>query len=182
MKLFDFLKLLTKEKFPFRIEYVDWCENVKVTVDTFSNIEIYEFNENGIVAYSKLTETITTEDDNSISTKVQDLIKRPLRTWLRAAEDLQIRFIHPYKFVGIDNVEYEATGLLPDFGHNKGVLITSRKDADEVSIMAGLTNDYHLTGLSPVYYDNYDRENIIETLADWGWIGKTEKPNWLVEK
>jgi len=82
--------------------------------------------------------------------------------------------------VGIDNLEYEATGLLPDFGHGKGVLITSRKDDDEVFIMADLTNDYHLTCLNPVYYDNYNRENIVETLAKWGWIGKTEKPNWLV--
>ena len=87
MKLFEFLELLAKEKFPFKIEYVEWCENVKVTVDTFSKIEIYEFKENGIVAYSELTETMTTEVDNYISTKVQDLINKPLRTWLRAAED-----------------------------------------------------------------------------------------------
>ena len=182
MKLFDFLKLLTNEKFSFKIEYIDWCENIKVTVDTFSKIEIYEFKENAIVAYSELCETMTTEDDNFISTKVQDLIDRPLRTWLKAAEDLQIRFIHPYKFAGIDKVEYEATGLLPDFGHGKGVLITSRKNDYEVSIMADLTSEYHLTGLSPTYYDNYDRKNIIETLSDWGWIGSSEKPNWLIAK
>ena len=182
MKLFDFLKLLTSEKFPFKIEYIDWCENVRVTVDTFSKIEIYEFKDRGIVEFSELTETITTEEDNFIEARVQDLINRPLRTWVRASEDLGIKFIYPYKFVGIDNVEYEVTGLLPDFGHGKGVLITSRKDEYEASIMADLINDYHLTGLSPTHYDNYDRNNFIDTLSDWGWIGISEKPNWLVTK
>ena len=121
MTLFDFLKLLTSEKYPFKIEYVDWCENVRVTVDTFSKIEIYEFKESGIVEFSELTETITTEDTNLIVTKAEDLIDRPLRTWVKAAQDLGFTFIYPYKFVGLDNVEYEATGLLPDFGHGKGV-------------------------------------------------------------
>ncbi len=182
MKLFDFLKLLTTEKLPFRIEYIDWCENIRVTVDTFSKIEIYEFKDNGIVEFLELTETITTEDDNLITARVQDLINRPLRTWIRAAEDLGIKFIYPYKFVGLDNVEYEATGLLPDFGHGKGVLITSRKDDYEVSIMAELSGDYFLAGLSPIYYDNYNRDNIIRALSDFGWNSRSEKPEWLKVK
>ena len=48
--------------------------------------------------------------------------------------------------------------------------------------MADLTNDYLMTGLSPIYYDNYNRDNIIGTLSDWGWIGSSEKPDWLKTK
>jgi hypothetical protein len=100
--------------------------------------------------------------------------------WLKAAEDLGIKFISPYKFIGVNNQEYEVDGLLPEFGYGKGVLITSRHTDDEAVTMADISNDYMLTGLSPKYYDTYDRKHLIDTLPEWGWIGK-EKPNWLLE-
>jgi hypothetical protein len=181
MKLFDFLKLLTKEKFPFKIEYLDWCENIKVSVDTFSKTEVYEFKEEGLVEYSELVQTLTIEEPDFMTAKVQNLIDRPLNTWVQAAADLGIKFISPYPFTGIDNRVYEATGLLPEFGHGKGVLIVTRRDdEDTVTTMAELVNDYFLTSLNPASYDTYNRARIIETLSDWGWIGAGEKPDWLL--
>jgi len=179
MKLFDFLKLLTTEKFPFKLEHVEWSNHVKVTVDTFSRIEIYEFDDSGITQYTELQEVTTTEDQNVMEQKLQELENRPSNAWIEAAADLQIKFVHPYKFIGVDGNEHVATGLLPDFGRGKGTLITSRKDADEVFIMADLSNDYRLSILNPVYYDQYDREQIINTLSDWGWIGRGERPDWM---
>jgi hypothetical protein len=181
MKLFEFLKLLDNEKYPFKIDYLVWIGYIRVTVNTFSKTEIYDFDENGIVDYTELTETISTEDQKTINSKILDLIDRPTRTWIEASNDLNIRFIHPYIFKGVDNNEYQATGLLPDFGFGKGVLITSRKDDDEVSKMAEITNEYFMTGLNPYHYDKYDRLSIIETLSDWGWIGNGEKPNWIIK-
>ena len=183
MTLFAFLKLVNKEKFPFRLEYEQWSGNVKVFVDTFSGLEVFSFDENGVVEFLEYHETIVTEDLSVIKSKINGLINRPEQAWIDAAKDLGIRFIHPYKFLGSNNVEYEVTGLLPDFGSGKGVLIADRKSDDEAVLMADLSNDYGMTGLSPRYYDKYDRDSFIQTLSEWGWIGdESEKPDWIIKK
>ena len=180
MKLFEFLEILSKEKFPFRLEYEDWSGNVKVIVDTFIGMEKYCFDENGVTELTEFQEIKSSENSMEIKSKIEDLINRPEKAWIDAANDLGIRFIHPYKFTGVNEEEYEVTGLLPEFGTGKGVLITSRKSDEEAVMMADLTNDYFITGLSPRYYDKYDRESFIETLSDWGWISKeSKKPDWI---
>jgi hypothetical protein len=182
MQFLELLKLLTNEKFSFKVDYIEWSNEIEVTVDSFSRIEIYKFDDSGITEYSEFHEVLTTEDQEIIEQKIIDLVDRPLKTWIDASNDLKIRFIYPYKFKGVDGNEYQTTGLLPDFGHGKGTLIISRKDDDEVFKMAELTNEYYLSSLNPRYYDRYNREHIIDTLSDWGWLGKGEKPEWIVDK
>ncbi len=180
MKLFEFLDIISKEKFPFRLEYEDWSGNVKVIVDTFTGIEEYCFDENGVTELTEFQEIKSSEDIGEIKSKIEDLINRPEKAWIDASKDLGIRFIHPYKFIGLNNEEYKVTGLLPDFGNGKGVLITNRKSDEEAVIMADLSNDYDMTGLSPRYYDKYNRESFIETLSEWGWKGDvSKKPDWI---
>jgi len=181
MKLFEFLEIISKEKFPFRLEYVEWSGNVKVVVDTFSGIEEYCFDEKGATELAEFQEINLIEEISEIDSKINDLINKPEKAWIDAANDLGIRFIHPYKFIGIDEEEYEVTGLLPDFGGGKGVLIADRKTNEEAVFMADLTNDYYTVGLNPRYYDKYDRENFILTLSDCEWIGEeSNKPNWII--
>ena len=182
MKLFEFLKIIKKEKYPFRLEYIDWNENVKVTVDTFIGIEEFCFDENGITELTEFKEINNTEIANEIVLKINSLINRPLNAWIKASNDLGIKFIYPYKFLGVNGEEYEVTGLLPDFGTKKGVIISDRKTDEEAAIMVDLTNEYFMTGLSPRYYDTYDRLSFIETLSEWGWIGDvSKKPEWLLK-
>lgn len=179
MQLFDFLKILSAEKFPFKLNYIEWSNTIEITVNTFAEIEVYNFNDDGIFNHITLNKQAKTEDKAAIIKKINKLVKRPENAWVDAAKDLAIRFIHPYKFTGIDNQPYEVTGLLPDFGNGKGVLITSRKDSDEACIMAGASNEYATTGLNPTHYDKYNRTKFIETLSEWGWIGIGEKPDWM---
>jgi len=180
MKLFEFLGIINKEEFPFRLEYQSWSGNVKVIVDTFNGLEEYYFNENGVTQFTGFQEKKYTENIAEINSKISDLIDRPERAWIEASKDLGIRFIHPYKFTGLNGEEYEVAGLLPDFGRGKGALITNRKTDEEANIMADLTNDYFMSGLNPCYYDKYDRECFIDTLSDWRWIGeKQKKPDWI---
>jgi hypothetical protein len=180
MKLFEFLKILTLEKFPFRLDYEVWSGNVKVIVDTFNEVQEFCFDEDGITEITEFQEIKSTEDSNEINSKIEDLKDRPLRSWIDASKDLGIKFIHPYKFKGLNGNEYEVTGLLPEFGSGKGMLITDRKSDDEAVLMADLSNEYGMTGLSPRYYDQYDRESFIETLSEWGWIGDiSKKPKWI---
>ena len=181
MKLFEFLDIINKEKFPFKLEYQDWSGNVIVTVDTFSKIQEYSFNKDGISELIEYREELTTEDKSKINSIIKGLIDRPKKAWIDAANDLGIEFIHPYSFIGTNGQEYQVTGLLPDFGNGKGVLITDRKTDEEAIIMADLNGDYFSTGLNPRSYDKYERESFIETLSDWGWIGKGKKPEWIIK-
>jgi hypothetical protein len=183
MKLFEFLEIISKEEFPFRLEYQGWSGNVKVIVNTFGELAEYCFDENGVTELTEFQEKKSTEDMAEIDSRIRDLIDRPERAWIEASKDLGIRFIHPYKFTGLNGEEYEVAGLLPDFGGGKGALITNRKSDEEAVIMADLTNDYFTSGLNPRYYDKYDREHFIETLSDWGWKGEKEKrPDWMKDE
>ena len=183
MKLFEFLEIIKKEKFPFRLESESWSGNVKVIIDTFSGLEEYCFDESGVTRFTEFQEKKHTEDIAEINSKIRELIDRPERVWIEASNDLGIRFIHPYKFTGLNGEEYEVAGLLPDFGSGKGALITNRKTDEEAKIMAGLTKDYFMSGLNPRYYDKYYREYIIEALSDWGWIGEEQnEPDWIKSK
>lgn len=180
MKLFEFLSIINKEKFPFRLEYIEWSGEVEVIVETFAGEEKYYFDENGVTEFTELQETESSEDKSKIRTKIDDLINRPEKAWIDASIDLGIRFISPYKFVGLNGEEFEVTGLLPDFGFRKGVLISSRKSDDAAIFMADLTNDYLITFLNPAHYDKYDKESFINTLSAWGWNGEeSKKPNWI---
>lgn len=182
MKLFEFLKLVSSEKFPFTIEYEDWSGNIKVKVDTFSHFEEYHFDNDGVTEFVQFQMERDTEDNSEIVSKIADLSDRPKKAWIKAANDLGIRFIHPYTFKGMNGEEYEVTGLLPDFGTGKGVLITDRKTDEEAIVMADLTGDYVSSGLNPTYFDKYDRKTFTKTLSDWGWNGKEKEPEWMKTK
>ena len=44
------------------------------------------------------------------------------------------------------------------------------EDEDDAGEIAGSVG-YFTSGLSPVYYETYERTHIIETLSDWGYYG-----------
>jgi len=183
MKLFKFLEIISKEQFPFRLEYNESIGEVIVIVDTFTKVIEYSFNKNGITSLDEFEEVSSTEEPEEMASKIMDLIDRPQRSWIEASSDLGIRFIYPYQIIDTNGMKHEFTGLLPDFGIAKGALITSRKTYEDASAIADLTNDYTISGLNPIYYDKYDRELFIDTFSDWGWIGDdSEKPEWVEDK
>ncbi|WP_445428663.1 hypothetical protein [Alishewanella sp. HL-SH05] len=176
MKLFDFLALMSEEKYPIRIEYREHMGCIDVEVDAFSERWVVSFDEGGFVDF--LVYRDIDAPDNENVKLLSSLINRPQQSWLDAAEDLEILFISPYIFIGSDGQEYQITGLLPQFGGPNGTLITSRKDSEEACFETSKLKGFQGTGLNPSYYDKYDREHVIETLQDWGWNSKEPKPTW----
>lgn len=179
MGLFDFLQFLKQEKYAYTLEPLEWRGTVKVIVDLSSRFEIYEFDSSGVIGLTELKPSLDTEDQALIQLRLNRLKDRAARCWAEAAEDLGFTFLSPYQFMGVDQNIYQATGLLPEFGYGKGVLIVTRKDEDDVFKMAELSGDYFLSILNPASYEEYDRELFVETLSDWGWRAETEKPKWL---
>lgn len=179
MKLFEFLEKMSHEKYPVKLNYVEWSGCIEVEVDAFSERWIVSFDNDGFVDFSILKEIDVPNGENEL--ELNSLLNRPQQAWKDAAKDLDIEFISPFKFVGSDGLEYEVTGLLPQFGAEKGTIITSRKDTDEAIAEAEKLDGYYGSGLSPRYYDKYNRKAFIETLIDWGWRSTEEKPEWIKE-
>jgi hypothetical protein len=106
---------------------------------------------------------------------------RMARAWKEAANDLGIEFLSPFRFAGPDGCEYVCSGLLIHFGGPKGTTIHSGlEDPDlEATIEAAEAMGFYTSGLSPHYYEAYDRELFTNTLNDWGWFGdESQKPSW----
>lgn len=102
------------------------------------------------------------------------------QAWLDAARDLGIRVEHPFHFRAPDGSTVTTQGVyLPDFGSERGVLLTCRFDADTVCDAADQT-DYYQSGLNPRAYEPYRRALYVETLNDWGWFGdEASAPDWF---
>ena len=101
------------------------------------------------------------------------------QAWKEGATALGFVFISPFSFTDSDGRSYTATGYLPHFGGERGTLILSRFDDDAVD-EAGERMGYYGSGLAPHFYEQYNRERIIETLSDWGWWGPEDQvPAWF---
>jgi hypothetical protein len=177
MKLLEFLKRVSKEKFDIQIKYFDSTSSVEVQVDAIYEKWVVSFDESGdFSSYMRYELATDAEDPDALF----GLFDRPQKAWEEAARDLGIAFIGPYKF-SVNGDWYSVTGLLPDFGSEKGTLIMTRKDDDEAIHMASAA-EYYTSYLSPYSYDRYDRDQFIETLTDWGWFGKGKPPAWFKGK
>lgn len=179
MELFEFLDTITAEGYTFTMEYLPIDNEIKVSVDTFTHKEDYTFNKNGLSEFMEYVEGEESDDTQEILDRINNLVDRSKRAWTEASEDLEISFIAPYRFTAPNGDIFEATGLLPEFGTGKGVLIIDQKTDDEALAIAEQSGEYFISALSPRYYYKYNRELFIETLAEWGWIGEGEAPSWL---
>jgi len=96
------------------------------------------------------------------------------QAWRDAADDLGIRFESPFA-LEYRGTTYWCAGWLPDFGNPKGTIIVSRHSLDDVFDVAD-EYGFYTSGLSPYYYESYDRKRFSETLNDWGWFGEGGDP------
>jgi hypothetical protein len=100
------------------------------------------------------------------------------RAWRKAARDLAIRFDSPFAIEHRGRLSWCA-GFLPDFGSPLGTVIAGRETLDEVFDAADEVG-YYASGLSPHYYERYERDLFIETLNDWGWFADpANAPSWF---
>ena len=98
------------------------------------------------------------------------------QAWIDAASDLGIRVEHPFQFVTADGASATTRGVyLPDFGSEKGTLLTCRFDSDQVHEAAEAT-DYFQSALSPHHYEPYRRSVFVAALNDWGSFGGSAAP------
>ncbi|WP_284174777.1 hypothetical protein [Vibrio vulnificus] len=93
MKLFEFLERVTKEKFPFQINYIEWSGCVDVDVNAFTERWIVSFDEDGFVDFRIFKDIGAPDNENAELLEL--LFNRPQQAWLDASKDLSIEFVYP---------------------------------------------------------------------------------------
>jgi hypothetical protein len=101
--------------------------------------------------------------------------------WTAAAADLGIEFRTPF-VLRRGSRAIHCAGLLPHFGCQKGTVIASKEDPEDVLDIADALG-YNAPGLSPYAYETYERKRFITALSDWGWFGPWKRrPPWLAPR
>jgi hypothetical protein len=101
--------------------------------------------------------------------------------WREAAADLGLEIVAPCRLVMPDKSTLEFHVLLKNFGYENGILLGDDYENARPYKEHLLSTGYAYSFFGP-YADSetYDRESVMETLADWGWSGPAaEKPDWL---
>lgn len=97
--------------------------------------------------------------------------------WKEAAADLGFQFTSPFVRTLPDGSRHEHLGLVHNFGRRVGTLICVHYDPSE-KFDHSASEDYFWSSLSSGY-GQYNRDDFIETLNDWGYFGPVEnRPDW----
>lgn len=100
--------------------------------------------------------------------------------WQKAATDLDLQIVVPFKFTLATGNHLEPILLVKQFGATNGMLIFGGYDQ-----IASNIDELHSAGYGfcvleePLVNEEYNREDFVEMLKDWGWSGNEERPNWL---
>ncbi len=93
--------------------------------------------------------------------------------WLKAADDLQIEVVAPYRLED----RFEFVALVPSFGSPNGMLVLG--SWDEEGAAAAERFGFGFSCMDSPFYETYDRERFVEVLTDWTWTGdSTRRPHW----
>jgi hypothetical protein len=96
--------------------------------------------------------------------------------WREAAAGLGFRFTSPYLATAQDGQQFEALGLVHEFGGRIGTLISAEPSAD---LYPDVGDRYGVSYLSYRGHARYERELWIELLNDWGfWGPPSHAPAW----
>lgn len=97
--------------------------------------------------------------------------------WMEAAAELGFQFTSPFVVTLPDGSRQEHLGLVHHFGRRVGTLISVLGEPSQ-HFRRPVGEDYFWSILDPGY-SRYNRDDIIETLDDWGYFGPVaSRPQW----
>jgi hypothetical protein len=114
-------------------------------------------------------------------------LKRTSAAWIKAAKELGIRVEAPYVIKDKQGHSLEFIAYVPDFGGSKGaVLIAATPPGlryDHKAVACAKQHRFYYSILNSEAYSEFDRDDFIATLDDWGYFGPPErKPVWYTGK
>lgn len=100
-----------------------------------------------------------------------------IRAWQKAAVDLDLKIHCPFTFYDANGQGCQFEIVIENFGSKKGAIIMSLDKVNDIIIPQKL--GVFFSQVNPEIYGEYDRENFIDTLIDWGYFGTLQdKPEW----
>ncbi|HYK81203.1 MAG TPA: hypothetical protein VEU95_16335 [Micropepsaceae bacterium] len=109
------------------------------------------------------------------------MIPGEVQFWQKVSADLGIDVITPFETTLTDGTRVEVSVLVKDFGAKRGMVVNASYGMIAPYAKKLVEDGYGFSsnfGESP---ESYDRDSMIEILADWGWSGDpAKKPNWLL--
>lgn len=100
--------------------------------------------------------------------------------WKQAAQELDIEIVTPFTFQ-VENREHLCLAWLPHFCSPRRGVVVGIMDVQQPGFTADATISGYLTSLVEFssYAALFNRQLIIDTLADWGYFGPEDrKPSW----
>lgn len=109
------------------------------------------------------------------------MFARLLQFWQKAASDLGLQITTPFSLVLSSGHRLQAILLICQFGGTKGMLVFASYDGIASHVNEIVDAGYGFSILDePGEHEEYNREEYIELLSDWGWSGDDEsRPTWL---
>ena len=99
-----------------------------------------------------------------------------INAWKIAALELGLEIISPYK-INTEEGYVSYPILVKYFGKKKGTIIARHELFMDFPIPKH--KDYYFSAVNSDYYSNFNKNQFIETLEDWGFFGeKDNKPDW----
>jgi hypothetical protein len=104
-----------------------------------------------------------------------------LQFWHKAADDLGLEITAPFNLSLSSGCKLEAILLIHQFGGAKGMLIFTNYGDVEPYVNEIVDAGYGFSILDePGEHEEYNKEEYIELLTDWGWCGDNDSwPVWF---
>ena len=99
-----------------------------------------------------------------------------IKAWKFAAQELGLEIITPLK-MNTENGKVNYPILVKNFGAKKGTIIAQH--AFFMDYPMPKHKDYHFSAVNANFYSEFNKEQFIDTLEDWGYYGSNvSKPEW----
>jgi hypothetical protein len=97
--------------------------------------------------------------------------------WRAAAADLSLDIEAPFELVLPSGARITARVLVKGYGAERGMLLVGRYADVAHHASELLEQGFGFSVMDdPLPGHGYDREDMIEVLRDWGWVGVGEEP------
>ena len=105
----------------------------------------------------------------------------PWDDWKEAEADLDLNIEAPAEVALPDGRKFLGDFILRNFGGRSGTVVIQDYDRFEPYQHEIVKLGYGFSTLEPGKSENYDRQEFIEMLSEWGWTGDPKKaPAWLI--
>jgi hypothetical protein len=116
--------------------------------------------------------------------KTKSSFERIKQSWEAASKELGFEIVFDFE-VDQNGRKSRCFALVPEFGSKLGtyILLRNPPEGGDYSgvIEYAKKKGAHFSVIYNEAYSSFERSNFVETMNDWGYFGKGERPKWMSE-